>query len=203
MKVEFSFDDGFKLDMKVADILEEYGVRGIFYVVIDWIGEPGFLTWDQIKELEARGHKIGSHTMSHPPDLKMLFEEELFYEISNSKDVLEAVLNHPISSFCYPRGRGDARVRATVAQAGYAEARATGAPGVSKYTDPLWKPGTLHISTNRKEYTNGFRAFARDTLSNPDAEYINIWGHSAEIERMNCWDDFEYALDLAVGRVAL
>ena len=88
------------------------------------------MTWEDIKELDAEGHKIGSHSISHPPDLKMLFDEQLHYEIQNSKDFIETALGHDITSFCYPRGRADERVKTKVKKAGYENARGTGTPGI-------------------------------------------------------------------------
>src|SRR5213594_5042312 len=62
-----TFDDGgVSYYTVVADRLEALGWRGHCFVTTDVIGRSGFLTADQIRELDARGHVIGSHSASHP-----------------------------------------------------------------------------------------------------------------------------------------
>lgn len=195
---EISLDDGSKLDLRAADILDRHGLRGTFYIVVNWVDEPGFLTWDDVKSLDKRGFEIGSHTCSHPQDLKGLYEEDLFYEVQNSKDLIETVLGHDITKFCYPRGRQNERVRQAVADAGYLEARITGKPGITEVKDKLQMPGTVHIY-QRKEYGDkSILEFAKETIDRVKKEggYCNVFGHSNEIERDKNWKVFEEVLDL-------
>ena len=64
---QFTFDDGgVSYYTVVADRLEAQGWRGHCFVSTDFIGQRGFLTAAQIRELDARGHVIGSHSASHP-----------------------------------------------------------------------------------------------------------------------------------------
>jgi len=194
--LEFSFDDGWVLDLRVADMLDKHGLKATFYIVVDWVGKEGFLTWEDIKGLEKRGFTIGSHTVTHPQDLKKLHEEELFYEVQNSKDMIETALGHSISKFCYPRGRQNERVRQMVALAGYVEARVTGRPGVTEVKDKLQMPGTIHIY-QRKEYGDkGIVDFAREVFEKlkRDGGYCNIWGHSLELEKFSLWSTLEEVL---------
>ena len=66
MKVAFTFDDGTKDHiLYAAPILEKYGYRGIFCIIPEKIGTPGYMSWDDVKELEMRGHEIASHTFHH------------------------------------------------------------------------------------------------------------------------------------------
>jgi len=117
VKITTSWDDGHRLDLKIVDLLRKYKISGTFYIVVDWVDKEGFLTWGQIKELAKMGFSIGSHTITHPPDLKKLHDEELHYETQNSKDMLETALGLPVRSFCYPRGRVNERVRGFVGAA--------------------------------------------------------------------------------------
>jgi peptidoglycan/xylan/chitin deacetylase (PgdA/CDA1 family) len=56
------------------------------------------------KKLLNLGMEIGAHTMTHP-NLDTLTSENAYKEMIYSKQFLEAELNYPITSFCYPRGR--------------------------------------------------------------------------------------------------
>lgn len=190
-----SFDDGYKSDLKVAGLLEKYGLPGVFYVVLDWIDKDGFLTWDDIYGLFDRGFEIGSHTVTHPPDLKKLYDEEIHFEVQNSKDMLETA-GFPVKSFCYPRGRADERVKRFVADAGYLEARGTGKLGIIEVKDRLYLPGTIHVF-QREEYEGKLILnFAKETIDKVRQEggYCNMFGHSKEIERDGNWEVLEEIL---------
>ncbi|HEY9095346.1 MAG TPA: polysaccharide deacetylase family protein [Hydrogenophaga sp.] len=84
----------------------------------------GFMSVDQMKDLLARGHEIGSHAHSHPL-LPQCTSEELAVEIEGSKQRLEAALGAPVTTFCYPNGSLDERSLAMVQRAGYRAAVTT------------------------------------------------------------------------------
>ena len=117
--VVISFDDG---DLSgytmAAPALERRGLRGEFYVVTQWIGEPGFMTADQLRELARRGHGIYSHSRSHPR-LSSLTAGEIEHEVAGSKADLEAVLQAPVTRFSIPGGAYDDRVVESARRAGY------------------------------------------------------------------------------------
>src|SRR5688572_15916675 len=59
----FTVDDGgVSYYTLIADRLEARGWRGHCFVTTDAIGTRGFLTAAQIRELDARGHIIGTHS---------------------------------------------------------------------------------------------------------------------------------------------
>jgi peptidoglycan/xylan/chitin deacetylase (PgdA/CDA1 family) len=84
-------------------------------------GEFGPVSWNQAREMEARGVELGSHTVRHPI-LTNTGDAQLRRELSDSRSRLEEVLKHPVEHFCYPNGNYDARVRNAAAQAGYLSA---------------------------------------------------------------------------------
>lgn len=184
-----SWDDGSIRDLVLAELLAEFGLKGIFYVVVDWVGQEGYLTWKDIRALDENPlFRIGSHTMSHPMDLKMLYEEELFYEIQNSKDLIETVLGHQIIDFCYPRGRHNDTVRHLVARSGYLKARTTLVGHDSEGSDQFQIPTTVHVYDGRPEYrqkdwyTYAVNQFDQ-MLENPEGKVFHLWGHANEIHR--------------------
>ncbi len=81
------------------------------------------LTWAEIEEMERSGWvSFGAHTMHHPVLAYLKQHEELQYEVTACRLVLEERLGHPIRTFAYPIGRhehiGEDAVQA-VKQAGY------------------------------------------------------------------------------------
>jgi peptidoglycan/xylan/chitin deacetylase (PgdA/CDA1 family) len=84
----------------------------------------GMMSWDHVRDLAARGHEIGSHTLTHPR-LVQCGKEELEDEIIGSRKILLEKTGAEISSFCYPNGDTDDRVLKTVDYAGFGQAVTT------------------------------------------------------------------------------
>ncbi len=103
--VAFTFDDGGVSFLTIAaPILEKYGFRGYFFISTKYIGSSGFLSCDQIKELDSRGHIIGSHTHTHPDSLSKLSKDEIRQEWEESAKVLSSIIGHPIFTAGIPNG---------------------------------------------------------------------------------------------------
>ncbi|MCR4826977.1 MAG: polysaccharide deacetylase family protein [Bacteroidales bacterium] len=91
--VVFTFDDGgVSFLTKAVPILEKYGFKGVFLVSTNYIGTPGFLTSEQVRELAERGHVIGSHSHTHPEIFTKLSSEEIKREWQQSSQVLKDIL---------------------------------------------------------------------------------------------------------------
>lgn len=84
----------------------------------------GMMKWEHLKRLQAEGHEIGSHSVSHPI-LPLLPDAEVRREVAMSKDLIERKLGQPVLSFCYPNGSLDARALRAVRDAGYLNAVST------------------------------------------------------------------------------
>jgi len=70
-------------------------------------GFAPWMSWDQIRELQAAGQSIGAHTVTHPV-LARCSREQQRYEITESKRRIEEVLGGTVNSFSYPVGTADA-----------------------------------------------------------------------------------------------
>ncbi len=68
-------------------------------------GVEGFLplTWDQLRDLEAYGYEIGSHSRTHF-DCGSADRDRLSDEVVDSKAEIEMNLGHPIETFSFPYG---------------------------------------------------------------------------------------------------
>ena len=66
-EVEFTFDDGgVSFLTYVAPTLEKYGLHGTFFISTNYLNTPLFLTTKQLQTLAEHGHRIGSHSHTHP-----------------------------------------------------------------------------------------------------------------------------------------
>ncbi|MFZ1043982.1 MAG: polysaccharide deacetylase family protein [Anaerolineales bacterium] len=99
-------------------IMKKYGFTGVLYVVGTYIDQPNYLTTDQIKEMAAAGWEVGSHTMTHQ-ELTVMTDDQLHYEIVESRKYLEQQLGVPILTFAYPFGGENSGVVDYVHFAGY------------------------------------------------------------------------------------
>ena len=125
-----TFDDGYEDNWRVVlPMLEERGMKAVFYMVTNSIGKPGYLTWDNLFDMERRGMEIGSHTANHLP-LTTLSPEKQREELRLSKLMLEWKGMKTIYSFSYPNGSYDAGVVAMLAEEEYLTA-VTGEAGLN------------------------------------------------------------------------
>jgi peptidoglycan/xylan/chitin deacetylase (PgdA/CDA1 family) len=91
--------------------------------LLSWAGaEPAArsthrtLTTDELVRLhEGELLEIGAHTMTHP-FLATLPIEDQQYEIRESKNVLETILHHPVTSFAFPHGSSNAESESIIRQ---------------------------------------------------------------------------------------
>ncbi len=119
--ITFSSDDGFKNNLRAAEILNEYNARACFFINPGIVGETNFdkinrfckeildfpavefLNWDEVDKLQQWGHEIGSHTMMH-----MNIAKATAAEITDDMAQTYRVLTEKCGSmkhFAFPYGR--------------------------------------------------------------------------------------------------
>ena len=114
-----TFDDGgASAHARIADMLEEKGWRGHFFVTTDYINAQAFLTPAQIRDLHARGHVIGSHSCSHPLRMSHSAPAEMLREWRESLAVLSDLLGQRVNTASVPGGYYSSEVAAAAAEAG-------------------------------------------------------------------------------------
>jgi peptidoglycan/xylan/chitin deacetylase (PgdA/CDA1 family) len=116
-----TFDDGYRdLYDNASPVLSRLGMRATAYVISSRTknGYPLFLTWRLLRQLEARGIEIGSHTATHP-SLPSLSDADVLRELLQSRLAFERRLGHPVQWLAYPGGAYDARIEQLAKRAGY------------------------------------------------------------------------------------
>lgn len=201
--VTTSWDDGTITDLKLAELLEEYGLKGTFYV------SQAIDITPQKRDIAAldRKFEIGAHSMSHP-DLTEVSPSEAKKEIEGSKTYLEDMVGHDIAMFCYPYGRYNEEIKKMVKDSGFVAARACDLGGFNLPQDPYQWHITL-LATNGSPLMAlkicwMFRLWRVSALFDWESRakllfdlalekggIYHMYGHSAEFETNNEWGKLE------------
>lgn len=133
-----SFDDGLKSTRNASLAMDELGISGCFFVCPAIVGEKDremvrrfaetrlhyppmeVLSWDDVEDMLARGHEIGSHTYSHP-NMAEVSVEQAIDELQLSGEVLRSRLGG-VKHFAWPTGKWEnfsARAGKAVFDLGY------------------------------------------------------------------------------------
>lgn len=113
-----TFDDGHSSDPLAGEILAKCGFNAIFFITLDHVGRPGFVTRDAVRALSQQGFEIGSHGMTHTR-MSALPELALRWELYESRRRLEELIDAPVRILACPFGAYNRRVVVRARSAGY------------------------------------------------------------------------------------
>jgi peptidoglycan/xylan/chitin deacetylase (PgdA/CDA1 family) len=150
----------------------------------------------------AKYFEVGGHTVTHPPDIKLLDDEAIEFEVRMNKKWVENVIGREIEWFCYPRGRYNDRVIDIVKSVGYKYARTTITGKTTKLEkyDPYRVHTTVHVHPDKKEFKGlSFVEYTKKMFDKAKAENgdFHIWGHGWEIHKYRMWEQLEEVLAYA------
>ena len=114
-----TFDDGGKSALTIANYLDKKKIKGHFFITTALIGDPCFLNEREIVDLHNRGHIIGSHSHNHPNVFNSLSKEQMLYEWTKSKSVLEGIIGDEIKCCSIPGGDSSKETIETAISCGY------------------------------------------------------------------------------------
>lgn len=208
-----SWDDNSPINLKLAKLLNEYGINATFYICSEHDNFGNTFEKSGALKIQAMGFEIGSHSATHPDLTKT---SDLAYEVLTSKRKLEARLNYTIKCFCYPYDLFDERVKGMVKSAGYKFARTANHTDLSLPEDPYECPVTLHASNHSPLQATkliissaisplGILDWKRRAISifKKGLKRGGIWhlyGHSWEIQKYKYWKRLEEVLKHISGR---
>ena len=135
------FDDGYAdIYEQAFPLLRDRGFHATVAAITGAMDHPGYLTWDEAREMSAAGVEFVSHTVKHG-NLAVASRDEARSELTDSRRSLEENLGRPMQFFVYPYGEpftsGSPEARemllALLRESGYAGALTTssGPPYIS------------------------------------------------------------------------
>ncbi|MBI4241866.1 MAG: polysaccharide deacetylase family protein [Candidatus Rokubacteria bacterium] len=132
--VVVTFDDGYESNHALAwPVLHRYGMKATIFVAPqpdDYTrnlvaGIDGFLSADQMRDMDRGGVAIESHTLTHCV-LTDLDDAAARHELVESKRRLSEILGRPVRHLAVPRSGHSHRIRRLARQAGYLTVCANG-----------------------------------------------------------------------------
>lgn len=123
--VVITFDDGYEDNYTAAlPILEKYGMRATFFITTGKMGQPDYLTWEQVRAMQKRGMEIGSHTVNHYT-LNEINLKEFERELLSSRLMLQNNMEIAAVFFANPFGETAPAVVELLRKTGYQAACAS------------------------------------------------------------------------------
>ncbi|MFM0621264.1 polysaccharide deacetylase family protein [Streptococcus suis] len=101
-------------------LLKQYQMKATNNVITGFTenGIEGYLTLNQMKEMQANGMSFQGHTVNHP-DLEVSSTDDQMSELSQSKNYLDSQLNQETIAVAYPSGSYSQDTLNISEQAGY------------------------------------------------------------------------------------
>jgi peptidoglycan/xylan/chitin deacetylase (PgdA/CDA1 family) len=114
-----TFDDGQATDYEqVFPLLSQAGIPADFFVSTARIGQKGYLTWTQLREMQDHGMSVHSHGHDHI-DLSRISPSGLIQQLKVSKGLLEDGLGCSVKCFAVPYGLVNRRVLEAARSVGF------------------------------------------------------------------------------------
>jgi len=117
--LSLTFDDGRASDYEIAfSLCADGGFRGDFFINTAMIGQDGYLTWPQVREMHQAGMSFHSHGHEHV-DHSRLSPPELKRQLRDSKREIEDRVGSEVWFFAAPYGEWNRRVADVACEVGY------------------------------------------------------------------------------------
>lgn len=143
-----TFDDGYKDNYtEMLPILEAHGMTAVVYVITNELGKAGYMTVDELKDMQRRGLEIGSHTSDHLP-LTSQNKITQRRQIHESKIFLEWSGLQTIYSLSYPNGAFNSELEELLREENYLTA-VTGEAGLNTIKTNPYELYRVHIRKPR------------------------------------------------------
>ena len=201
-KILITIDDAFTSFYEVAwPYLKKEKISFILFVSTETIGKNGYMTWEQIKEVEQESFAyIGNHSHSHNY-LVDLNDNDFIDDINISSSFFNENLGYNPIFFSYPFGEYSSTIKKYVSKNfNYAFGQHSGVIDINKdrFELPRFpineKYGDLDrfkflINLYPLQYKNLYPEEKYVTDNNPPKFYVEFFEEQKNINNINCFSD--------------
>ena len=118
-QVALTFDDGYDSDYRYAfPLLVEAGLKATFFVNTGLVGQPSYVSWAEMREMQEAGMWFGSHGHNHIVHSRLSPAAGL-EQLRISRDLLEQNLGQTVDCFSAPYGLVDRNLIRMAEQCGF------------------------------------------------------------------------------------
>jgi len=164
--VALTFDDGWHdVYLHMFPLAKEYNIKFSMYIIKDMVGEPGYCTEEQLKEMQASGLvDIQAHTVTHPYLAEQTYDRQK-RELFDCKEYLKETYKVDSTVICYPYGSRNNYTVELSKEAAYKYGLDMdgGIYYTDKHTDPLKIP---RIYATRSMSLDTFASYANQSKVN-------------------------------------
>lgn len=114
-----TFDDGGASSMRIADLVESCGWRAHFFIPTEFLGTSRFISKQEVRDLQARGHVIGGHSHSHTPIWRGHTFKQVSADWRRCREVLTDTLGTSVDTAAAPYGFCNALLLEACAEVGF------------------------------------------------------------------------------------
>lgn len=146
--VIITFDDGYVDNYQYAyPILKEFNLKATVFAIPNTIDKnKNYMTLTQLKELQANGIDIESHTFDHEKLTTLSYEKQLT-TFKNSKKTLENILDKKVNYITYPYAKYNNDTIKAAMNSGYVMGFILGGK-VARKNDGIYTLHRISVSPN-------------------------------------------------------
>ena len=116
--VMLTFDDGYADAYSVAlPLLKAYGMTGVFFVTVNLVDRPGYISRAQVRALADAGMDVESHAMDHVSMIWATTNQT--YQMCKAREFLNDWTGTDVRHFAYPSGEYNAASFPALQRCGY------------------------------------------------------------------------------------
>ena len=204
--VTFSYDDGCRADIHLAEIFNKYGMKGTFNLNSAWLGKNDtdwHLTKEEIQQhIIDAGHEIATHGAEHRANGNLRAIDGI-QDVLNCRLGLEKDFDTIVRGLAYPdtgivhlnNGATLESIEHYLKELDIAYARTLGEINDS-FNLPQnwyqWMPTAHHDSVETMNLVDKFVNYSEQSYAaRREPKLFYLWGHAYEFNEHNNWDRME------------
>lgn len=214
--VTFSYDDGVREDIRLAEVLDRYGLKGTFNLNSGLWGEDTNgrrLSPAEIRQyIIDKGHEVALHGKHHLANGSVSVIDGI-QDVLNCRLEMESAFGRILRGMAYPNSgvtrfannTDYQKVRQYLIELDIAYSRTLGGDN-KRFEMPedwyAWMPTAHHNNPEIFEYIDAFLQldFTQISTAGLRPRLFYIWGHSYEFDRKNNWEHLEKICTLLSGK---